>query len=162
MLLFSWAVLFNLPEKLPTLAAYINKDPDDGEEDPFVHTLFNAFAINFPGKNAALLHPKPYAVLYESLRHDRNAQQAAMSKHLKAWYKSKAIKECYWHNRHSFKPSVHLGYWAFETGMLTVLNSLDDSSYRELNFYPRDLVDYCKAQGWQEELLDTLRAQRDK
>jgi hypothetical protein len=52
--------------------------------------------------------------------------------------------------RETGKPGA---YWVFETGMLTVLNKLDDSSYRHLNFYPRDLVDYCKARGWQEELL---------
>ena len=93
MLLFSWAVLFNLPDKLPVLAAFINKDPDEGELDPFVHILFNAFGMaDFPGKTAELLHPKPYAILYESLRHDIRAQQTAMEQYLKAWYKGKSIK----------------------------------------------------------------------
>lgn len=149
MLLMGWAVLFNLPEHLETLATSISKEPEDGE-DPYLCVLFTSLGVkNFPGKNAELLHSDPYGILYESLRgNDRAVQQKAMPQYLKRWYKSKGIKSCYWYNRHSFKPSVHLGYWAFETGMLTVLNGLDDSSYRELNFYPRDMVDYCKEQGW--------------
>ncbi len=158
LLLMSWAVLFNLPEKMVTLDMYTSKEQNDGE-DPLMYMFFSNLGIkNFSGKNAELLHPSPYAILYDALRkNDKTAQQKAMVEYLKKWYKGKAIKACYWHNLHSANPPMHLGYWAFETGMITVLNGLDDSSYRHLNFYPRDLVDYGKEQGWHEELREKLQ-----
>ena len=108
------------------------------------------------------MHEDPYGILYDSLAGSKEDQQKAMKAYLKRWYKSKAIRGCYWRERHSFKPSMHLGYWAFETGLLTVLNDLDDSGYREMNFYPRDMVDYCKAQGWAREVRERLQAMHSK
>ncbi|MDR2819952.1 MAG: DUF1911 domain-containing protein, partial [Desulfovibrio sp.] len=164
MLLFSWIVLFNVPDMVKTLAASISRDPDDGW-DPFIQVLFATFGVtDFPGAKAELLHPKPYGILYEALPKDRAGRQNGIQAYLKSWYKSKSIRGCYWHNRHKAElhPENHLGYWAFETGMLTVLDRLDDSAYRNLNFYPRDLVDYCREQGWDKELLETLKALREK
>lgn len=162
MLLMSWAVLFNLPDKLATLDVSISKDPEDGE-DIYLCTLFTTLGIkNFPGRKANLLHPDPYGILYDSLRGNKDAQQKATQDYLKRWYKSKAVKGCYWRELHKSNLSAHLGYWAFETGMMTILNSLDDSSYRALNFYPRDMVDYCKEQGWHKEIVERLLAMRGK
>ncbi|SHN52055.1 PoNe immunity protein domain-containing protein [Desulfovibrio litoralis] len=152
MLLISWTVLFNMPERLPLIASFISQDEEDGL-DPFIAVLFHSLGIrNFSGANAPLQHPKPYVILYESLREDRAGQAKAMGKYLKAWYKGKSIKNCYWHGRHEGRvPENHLGYWAFEKGMLTVLNNLDDSSFRDMNYYPRDLIDYSRKHGWIEE-----------
>ena len=161
MLLTSWTVLFNLPEYLNVLVAHISQAPEDGE-DCFLHTLFRSLGIpDFPGKQAELLHEDPYGILYDSLTGNKEYQQKDMRTYLKRWYKSEAIKGCYWHGRHVFKPSVHLGYWAFETGMLTILNDLDDSGYRELDFYPRHMVDYCREQGWHKEIVERVQAIRD-
>ena len=161
-MLTSWSVLFNLPECLDILAAYVSRDPEDGE-DSFIYTLFSALGVHdFPGKQAGLLHEDPYGMLYDSLAGSKENQQNAMKAYLKRWYKSKAIRGCYWRESHSIKPSVHLGYWAFETGLLTVLNDLDDSGYREMNFYPRDMVDYCKAQGWAREVRERVQAMHSK
>lgn len=162
MMLTSWCVLFNLPECLDILVKNISRDPEDGE-DSFIYTLFSTLGIHdFPGKQAGLLHEDPYGILYGSLAGNKEDQQKAMKAYLKRWYKSKAIKGCYWRGRHSIRPAVHLGYWAFETGLLTVLNDLDDSGYREMDFYPRDMVAYCKAQGWAGEVRERVQALRDK
>ena len=162
MMLMSWTVLFNLPECLDILITNISRDPEDGE-DSFIYTLFSALGIpDFPGKQAGLLHEDPYGMLYDSLAGSKEDQQNAMKVYLKRWYKSEAIKGCYWRERHAFNPPMHLGYWAFETGLLTVLNDLDDSSYREMNFYPRDMVDYCKEQGWAREVRERVQAMRGK
>ena len=160
MMLMGWTVLFNLPECLDILITNISRDPEDGE-DSFIYTLFSALGIpDFPGKQAGLLHEDPYGMLYDSLGGSKEDQQKAMKVYLKRWYKSEAIRGCYWCERHAFNPPMHLGYWAFETGLLTVLNDLDDSGYREMNFYPRDMVDYCKAQGWAREARERMQAMR--
>ena len=161
MLLTSWAVLFDLPECLDILAGYVSRDPKDGE-DRFVSTLFHTLGIpDFPGKQAGLLHEDPYGILYDSLTGSKEDQQNAMKAYLKRWYKSKAIRGCFWRERHSFSPSAHLGYWAFETGMLTIINDLDDSGYRDMPYYPRDMVDYCREQGWHKKIAERVQAIRD-
>lgn len=160
MLLTSWTVLFDLPECLDILAGYISRDPDDGE-DCFVHTVFHALGIpDFPGKQAGLLHENPYGILYDALAGSKEDQQKAMQTYLTRWYESQSIEGCYWRERHSFNPPMHLGYWAFETGMLTVINDLDDSGYRDMPYYPRDMVDYCKEQGWHKKIAERVQAIR--
>lgn len=158
LMLTSWAVMFNLPDRLKIIAECISHNPDDGE-DNFIHILLLALGIrNFPGKEAGLLYEDPYGILYEVLSESKEVQQKAMKKYLKRWYKSKAIRGCYWREVHLIKPSVHLGYWAFEAGLITILNNLDDSSYRDMDYYPRDMVDYCRAQGWDKETAGKLQA----
>ena len=160
MLLTSWSVLFNLPECLDILVENISRNPEDGE-DSFIYTLFSALGVHdFPGKQAGLLHEDPYGILYDSLAGSKEDQQKAMKAYLKRWYKSKAIRGCYWRERHSFKPSVHRGYWAFEAGMLTIINDLDDSGYRDMPYYPRDMVDYCREQGWHKEIAERVPSLR--
>ena len=41
-----------------------------------------------------------------------------------------------------------------ETGMLTIINDLDDSGYRDMPYYPRDMVDYCREQGWHKKIAE--------
>ncbi|MDR0477440.1 MAG: DUF1911 domain-containing protein [Desulfobulbaceae bacterium] len=154
--------MFNLPQYVPVIASFLNRDPEHGH-DPLIHAFFASLGVpDFPGKNAPVLHPDPYGILAEGLKGGRDKQEAAMLVYLKRWYKSKAIKNCVWYNNHKEASDCHFGYWALETGMLTALNKLDDSSYRNLNFYPRDLVDYGKEQGWHQELREKLLAARAK
>ena len=159
MLLTSWSVLFDLPECLDILAGYVNRDPKYGG-DRFVSTLFHTLGIpDFPGQ-AGLLHEDPYGILYASLTESKEDQQKAIKTYLKRWYKSKAFRKSFWYNIHSIKPSVYPGYWAFETGMLTIINDLDDSGYRDMPYYPRDMVDYCREQGWHKKVAERVQAIR--
>lgn len=43
--------------------------------------------------------------------------------------------------------SYLFGYWAFEAALATVLYDLDDSSYRDMLHYPKDLVDHARNNG---------------
>jgi hypothetical protein len=61
---------------------------------------------------------------------------------LKKWYP--AMKGAAWHGLHNKVPQSFRGYWAFEAGLVTYLWDIDDSSYRDLPFYPKDLVDYAR------------------
>lgn len=36
------------------------------------------------------------------------------------------------------------GYWSWEAGAITVALEIDDTSYRNAEFYPRDLVDFAR------------------
>lgn len=51
-------------------------------------------------------------------------------------------KECAWYNSHLSNKNVYCGYWSFEAGAITKILNLDDSSLRDMQYYPYDLVHY--------------------
>lgn len=68
------------------------------------------------------------------------------------------MKDCYWYNRHKGKFATHFGYWSFESGLVSVLCGLDDSAFRDMLYYPEDLVDYARQSFNAGALLGDLRA----
>jgi hypothetical protein len=57
------------------------------------------------------------------------------------WYQA-SCREPY-HDSHT-QGSSFLGYWAWEAAAITVALGIDDLSYRDLPFYPHDLVEHLK------------------
>ena len=57
-----------------------------------------------------------------------------------------------------------MGYWAWEAAAITIALDVDDQSFRDLPFYPRDLVDHLRssiaasATGASNELAAEIRA----
>ncbi|PQO91914.1 hypothetical protein C5614_25345 [Massilia phosphatilytica] len=54
----------------------------------------------------------------------------------------------FWGKHEKITPecSPYFGYWAMCAGAYTYLLGLDDSSYRDEEVYPRDMVDYARSQ----------------
>ncbi len=48
-----------------------------------------------------------------------------------------------WYGNH--KGPGYSGYWCYEAAAVTCILGLDDSSYRDHKYYPKDLVDYYRA-----------------
>lgn len=59
------------------------------------------------------------------------------------WYEGH--KEAGWYNSHKSKHDTYSGYWCFEAAAVTCIMGLDDSSYRDQQYYPKDLADYYRA-----------------
>ena len=58
----------------------------------------------------------------------------------KDWYKEH--KNAGWYENHKGKHDTYSGYWCFESAAVTCIMGLDDISYRDQQYYPKDLVDY--------------------
>jgi hypothetical protein len=56
----------------------------------------------------------------------------------KDWYKEH--KNQGWHNSHKSPHPIYHGYWSFETAAVVKIMGLDDSSLRNCQYYPRDLL----------------------
>jgi hypothetical protein len=56
----------------------------------------------------------------------------------KDWYKNH--KGQGWHDCHKGKHDTYFGYWSFETAAVVKIMSLDDSSFKDCQYYPKDLV----------------------
>jgi hypothetical protein len=56
----------------------------------------------------------------------------------KDWYKNH--KDAGWYNSHKSKHDTYFGYWSFETAAVVKIMGLDDSSFIDCQYYPKDLV----------------------
>ena len=59
------------------------------------------------------------------------------------WYSEH--KNAGWHDNHKSKFNTYSGYWSFESAAVAAIKGLDDSSFQDNEFYPKDLVDYYRS-----------------
>lgn len=60
----------------------------------------------------------------------------------KYWYVGH--KDMVWYDIHKAKEKLYYGYWSFEAGAIAKILNLDDSSLKDVPYYPYDLVHYKK------------------
>ncbi|MCX2682103.1 DUF1911 domain-containing protein [Galbibacter sp. EGI 63066] len=91
--------------------------------------------------------PKVFEKLRKAITETDNAKAENLIKEFttKDWYKNH--KDAGWYDSH--KPNrrgevIYFGYWSFETAAVVAIMDLDDSSFRDCQYYPKDLVDYFR------------------
>jgi hypothetical protein len=71
---------------------------------------------------------------------DKKAQEKYMkTNYIKHWYR-RCKNIIAWYNIHKENILGYYGYWSFESVALTKILGLDDSSYRDNQFYPKDMI----------------------
>ena len=66
-----------------------------------------------------------------------------MKNYLEKWHQN--TKLLTWHNYTPDEDNYYyFGKWSFEAAAVTCIMGLDDSTYREHQYYPKDLVDYFR------------------
>ena len=85
-----------------------------------------------------------FGKLREATETNNQAKAEALIKGFleKDWYKEH--KNTGWYDSHKNKHDTYSGYWCFEAAAITCIMRLDDSSYRDNPYYPKDLVDYYR------------------
>ena len=147
MWLLSLCKLLRLDPLLPRVMALFDVAREDNRgKDALFETLVaklggEAVAVTPAGN--LLKNLKAHPLLLRAIEADPKKRPLLMAEFLKKWYP--AMKGCYWYNRHDKVPQNFFGYWAFEAGLVTYLWDIDDAGYRDLPFYPKDLVDYARA-----------------
>lgn len=133
--MLSLAILLKVPEKeLNILKSIIEKGKIDDELIQFLLHL-NA------GKTSETIY-KPFKSL---LKKDiQKTDSNHIKKYLDKWYQN--TKLLTWHN---YNPKggkyFYYGRWSFESAVIVAILDLDDSKFRENEYYPKDLVDYYRA-----------------
>jgi hypothetical protein len=56
------------------------------------------------------------------------------------WYSTHG--DFYWHDNHKSKVNTYFGYWCFEAGAIVKIMGLDDTAFKDNQYYPYDLVHY--------------------
>lgn len=149
--LLSLGVLLGEAESIRRVAALVKLLR---HEDVVIEELLYAYIPDADNQVDTLHHAKLYDHLTAAIWGDTPEDSAkAMAKFLKNWYKF--YEGAHWHNAHlrfgkledSPDWANYYGYWAWEAGAMAYLYELDDSSYRDHLIYPKDMVDWARAQG---------------
>ena len=86
---------------------------------------------------------KGYDCLKQILEKDREIACEELKEYLlEKWYE--IHRECAWYDSHKSNKNVYYGYWSFEAGAIAKILNLDDSSLKDVPYYPYDLVHYKK------------------
>ena len=86
---------------------------------------------------------KGYECLKQILDNDEIIACEALKEYLQEkWYE--IHRECAWYDSHKSSKNDYYGYWSFEAGAIAKILNLDDSSLKDVAYYPYDLVHYKK------------------
>ena len=125
---------------------YLLDETNSGADELFEALLAK---LGLPSSEAEGLIHEEYQHLLGAIKAEPNDRPAHMQAFLRSWYNG--MRDCGWWGSHVRRPGTTVidtgffGYWAFEAGLVTYLWDIDDSSYREMQYYPKDLVDYAHA-----------------
>lgn len=80
--------------------------------------------------------PETFAKLREAIKETDKANAEKLVKEFitKDWYRNH--KDAGWYNSHKSKHNVYFGYWSFETAAVVKIMGLNDSSFRDCQYYP--------------------------
>ncbi|MDF3837935.1 DUF1911 domain-containing protein [Cupriavidus basilensis] len=120
---------------------YCNEDM--GVRDGLLERLVTPFV---PGRGTppdqATRH-LPYRKLFKVFDATPDKRPALMAKYLDDWYHASRCEP--YIDQHGEGDIAFYGYWSWEAAAVTWLLEIDDSSYRDKAFYPRDLVDFARS-----------------
>jgi hypothetical protein len=120
----------------------VNVIDRDGVKD-----LLFEFIINAKLKNRKAIEKESYEygwILFGKIRQAISEKDKAVSVDLvkvyvrKDWYKEHRNEG--WYNSHKNVHDSYFGYWSFETAAVVKILNLDDSSFIDCQYYPKDLV----------------------
>jgi hypothetical protein len=131
-LLLGWENL--LPRFVPLI------DYRNDRDGMLEQLLINSGIERSPPPNECLRH-LPYFKTLKIFKANQEDRPELMAEYLEDWY-SASRQEPYY-DSHKRKAAFH-GYWSWEAAAITVLLDIDDTSYRDAQFYPRDLVDFAR------------------
>ncbi len=140
--LISWGIIFDAP------AALFQKIADhmhSNGEDALIETLLST-KLKDRTTTDKLIYPKSFELLYRATQ-AKGAEQATLVKeYLDSWYKN--MKDFINYDSHKAKGEGGFeGYWSFEAAAVAVLYNIDDSSFRDMDFYPKDMADFARVKA---------------
>jgi hypothetical protein len=143
MWLLSLCKLLRIDPLLPRVAALFDVSREDNRgKDALFEALLAKLGLASEPAKGMLKNRKAHQLLFQAIEAEPKKKSLYVAEFLKSWYP--AMKGTYWHDRHRRVPQNFFGYWALEAGLVTYLWDIDDQGYRDLPFYPKDLVDYAR------------------
>lgn len=138
--LVCFAILLGWINFLPRLASLI--DYNNPVRDGLLERLLAPYV---PGRGTAPSECARHLPYYKTLKiFDASpaARPQMMAEYLDEWYHA-SRREPY-HDSHK-RGIFFLGYWSWEAAAITFALDIDDTAYRDAQFYPRELVEFARA-----------------
>lgn len=136
--IISLSILFNTSENcFKKIVELVDKE---GLQDFVIDFLISS---RYPERpiSEKVLWKKPYQGIYEIVEASKESKEVALKrleKYLqKEWYRHYDGKDT-----HKSEWNIHTGYWSFESGAIAKILGLDDSSLKEQQYYPYDMVHF--------------------
>lgn len=136
--LVCFAILLGHSDQLQSIMDLLIYENDD--QDALLEDLVAPYLPGRPG-STVYTRQLPYRKTKKIFAAKPEQRAALMATYLDEWYDA-SRREPY-HDRH--KSSYFPGYWSLEAAAITFILGIDDSSYRDKKFYPKDLVDYARS-----------------
>ena len=138
----SWAILLGHSDLLGRLAAIW-----DYGDQPLDGLLERLVAPYVPGRapppNECTRH-LPYFKLLKVFDAAPDDRPAMMARYMNDWYHA-SRREPYHGGHEKGREHGFYGYWSFEAAAVSIVLDIDDSSYRDHEFYPRDMADFARS-----------------
>lgn len=94
------------------------------------------------GKNPdEVIYPTLYSYLLDITRMSKEDATVAMKKYLDTWYD--LHRNDPWYDNHK-KDQAYIGYWCWEAGAISKIMQLDDTTFKDSPYYPKDLVEWVR------------------
>ncbi|MEH6435947.1 PoNe immunity protein domain-containing protein [Massilia sp. DD77] len=138
--LLCFAILLGYPDLVPRVMALI--DYNNPIRDGMLERLASFYTHRpHPIPTECTRHLPYYKTLaiFDALPAHR---PTLMQEYLQDWYEASRREPYY--NAHA-RNNQFLGYWSWEAAAITIALGIDDRTYRNLEFYPRDLADFWNA-----------------
>ncbi len=117
----------------------IKNEGVDALYDTIVAKYFNNIIVV---SNKTLCYESKFSFLLEATLLNPDEAQMNVKDFLTNWYKN--MEECYWYDNHKGPDGGgYFGYWCFEAAAISYLFKIENSLFREMPFYPKDLVDFA-------------------
>ncbi len=96
-------------------------------------------------EKTAPVHAKDFNILFQAIDAPKNEQSTLIKKHLKNWHRKSWRQDISIGSDHDFTPNpCYYGQFAFEVAAIVMAFDIDDSSFREDIYYPKELVEYFR------------------
>ena len=149
-------------DRIMPIIDYVEATPEGQEKDGLIERLVAPFVADRGTPPDEARRHLPYRKLINVFNASPEQRPALMLQYLEDWYEA-SRREPY-NDQH---PQTDLrsgrgyyGYWSWEAAAVTWLLDIDDTSYREHQFYPKDLVDFARTQS--KVVLDDQQLERMK
>ena len=140
--LTSFALLLGHHTLLPQIAALWDYEND--ELDGLLERLVAPFAPGRATPPDTCTRHLPYFKLLKVFAAEPHKRPDLMARYMDGWYTA-SRREPYYESHTKGRDHSFLGNCAFEAAAVTYLLDIDDSSYRNHEFYPRDLIDFARS-----------------
>ncbi|GHA82305.1 hypothetical protein GCM10007067_20320 [Lysobacter bugurensis] len=138
--LVCFAILLGHSDQLQAIMDLLVYENDD--QDALLEDLVAPYLPGRPGSKV-YTRQLPYRKTRKIFDAKPEQRPALMAKYLDEWYDASRREPYYDRHKSSYFP----GYWSLEAAAITFILGIDDSSYRDKKFYPKDLVDYARSVG---------------